>query len=129
MCLDHRKTDEQKNEWLKTRPHKITAYKVVYKKGKHYEAIWNREIFYPKRTNVIDGYRKQIFCSDDENLDAYKPYFHLYTNKRWAMYVGANRNFSVVKCDVLRKDVTAVGQQSEGIVIVAKAFRIKEEIK
>lgn len=131
MCLYILKSEEEKNEWLKKQKETIVAYKSVRKDGgKYYPSCYHHghggESFFSRRMNRIKGDRiaQTTYWG---NKGSYKPFYHLFKHKTHA------KNWmclcETVKCEIPKKDVTAIGSQDGEFVIVTKAFKIIKEVK
>lgn len=126
MCLDTKKSFEKQLEWLGKQPPVVTAYKVVYKERRRYLPCCMYGSFYPKKMNRITEVRRTKALTE-KSREEYRPYYHLFMNKnvaiRWSWH-----GTVVVQCEVPKSNITDVGIQDGGSVIVATAFKIIKEI-
>ena len=137
MCLNSKWDNGKKTNWLKKRPKTITAYKLVDKEDGEYVSFHFPYTYYEsKKMNRVKGTPEPITLSYAALIpvNQYVPYYHLYLFKKGAKYLrsrwtGYNQNSCIVECQIPKKDITTIGEENAGTVIVTKAFKIVKEVK
>ena len=132
MCLNFVKTEEATKKWLSKKPDTIIAYKVVNKKydGKYYPICMGTHQAFRNGTNRLRERSERI---RKKFIDVYKyvPHYHLFVTLEGAKdWFSAGAREVILKCEIKKKDITAVGTQFDrrSHAIVTKAFKIVEEV-
>lgn len=131
-------SDEEKKKWLKGKPETIVAYKAVVKyheDGKYYPPFYSinnaNGAYAPMREiNTISEeppMQETLDSIGSEKTSSYAPYFHFFTDKKAARVSFAMPN-AVVRCEIPKKDITAIGEQNGAEVIVAKSFKMTKQL-
>lgn len=157
MCLDWLYSEERKKAWLAEQPEVVTCYKGVIVRGSGKLAPLvrvSRAAFKRHNRISLNTKRKWIERPSKDEGDAYvyeknkngelilesllkmryKPYFHLLTNKKavvkyWVYQIECECGMTaIVECSVRKEHITAVGVESEELVIVAREFEIMGEV-
>lgn len=131
MCLDIKRTDIQREKWLKKQPEMIIAYKVIWIQHPY----TGPSKFFPqyfinpnkpfKRKNRLRKRGTKVKC--DRSKGEYIPYYHLYASRISAERWKDSYHTKVIKCRIPKKLVTDVGSEVGYSVIVTRGFDIVGE--
>lgn len=133
MCIEHKKTEEQLKKWLKNKPETMILYKSVVKMaGKYYPTYKYTDCKFTTTNRIRRNGREFVYVF--QGCSTYRPYYHLFRYKKYAKKWEADYGYptTVLKCEVKKEDITAVGDQTFGPtaeVIVTKAFKIVGEVE
>lgn len=134
MCLDVIYSKKEKNEWLRKQPSIITGYKIVSPNDTGIESVCmpegsNKYLF--KKINIIE---EEVVFKYFSGIEQYRPYFHLFLNKvdaeNWNIiklrekYGG--KSLILLKCEIPKRAITAIGEDNPGIAIITKEFTFIE---
>lgn len=141
MCLDKIWSRKEKKEWIGNQSDTITAYKVVLKnrafvrgtseEGESYSEFgkeYVKPMFYDgasafKKTNKITKKPKRTSVEGR----TYTPYYHICLTKEAAKHwKNGFKSRKILKCEVPRKAITAMGTQTGYVTIVTKEFTFIE---
>lgn len=146
MCLNVLCSEDERKEWLRKKKSTFIAYKVVRVKNNRYYPIFytnqkSRPFLKTKENIVPSGVYGVWTNSKGYNMPSvrYYPYFHLFSTLKsagdWIVWEDLRHReatygeIRVLKCEVQKKYVTALGDQYAENVIVAKRFKILGAVK
>lgn len=123
MCLNGILTQKNKKTWMEEKPETITAYKVVrIIDGKVYPMYFKTNIPFEKTNKLLKKESKDRIETGGVSFSSstYRPYYHLFTNKKEAERWSSNG--VALRCKVPKNQITVVGTQLRKEVIIAKEF-------
>jgi len=124
MCLNTLWTKERTKEWLSKKSNPLIVYKTVQSSiltGGIYPIIQNTHGRY-KKTNKVDK-RTLTTVHTGRGNKPYKAGYHMCLTKKGAkVWFG-----KVLKCEVKKKDVLAIGTQNNHTAIVTREFTFIDE--
>lgn len=146
MCLSTVWPDSKTKRWLKDKPKSVVTYKVVVIKRKAgdkarvFPAVFDQNRSFKKTNRLLKREIEDEFSekwlkwgSDFELGEEYKyqANYHLFVKKEDAerFITLPSEDIKILKCEVLKKDITAMGEQYNSTVIVAKKFEFVEGLQ
>lgn len=141
MCLDKIWSRKEKKEWIGNQSDTITAYKVVLENRaviksttEESESCWEfgkefvQAMFYGRASafKKINKVTKKPKRTSVEGR-TYTPYYHVCLTKKAAKHwKNGFKSRKILKCEVPRKAITAMGTQAGHVTIITKEFTFIE---
>lgn len=119
MCLQRvYNKGKQKAEVLASFPEMVNCWKVVYKRGNQHGSKYYPEMFSGDSSLFLAGWNKTEPFMDYRS--GYKIAFHAFRTIKGARKWHNAPYKHIVKCKTEKKDIVAIGEQSDHLCIVTK---------
>lgn len=121
MCLSEVYRGKKKKDFLATLPDVITVWKVARKGGRNnYKPLYHGKNRYVAGANKASSKKIEYYNSDGGYWGWYQGGFHFWQSKSFAVSENSHPTIKAIPCKINKADITSVGEQWNGICIVAR---------